>query len=645
MPYGYNGKILHVELTTGKLEIEEPGEGFYRKYLGGSALGMHYALTLIPPGTDPLGPDNVLVLSLGVTTGAAVSGQSRVTATAKSPLTGAIGDAQAGGFWPSECKAAGFDAFVITGWAEKPVYLWVQDGRAELRDAAHLWGKVTGEVEAAIQEELEDPKVEVLQCGPAGEKGVRFAALMNMSNRANGRTGMGAVMGSKNLKAVAVRGHEKPEIADRQALTELARWGAQNFEDSDVYGMGLHGTAEVLAYQHESGGLPTRNWASGVFEGYEALTGERMSDTILKERDTCYACVVRCKRVVETEWQGHEVEPRYGGPEYETLATLGSYCGINDLDAIAYANQLCNMYGMDTISCGATVAFAMDCFEQGLLTAEDTGGVELHFGNTEAMVQMVELIGKREGFGGVLAEGTARAAERIGNGAAELAVIVKGHDLPAHMPEVKRSLGLIYAVNPFGADHQSSEHDPAYEEDYEYYQARLEALDLLDPQPKFSLAPEKIRFALYTEQFYSMLDSVNVCQFVYGPSWHLYGPNQLVDMVRAVTGWDVSLWELMKVGERRLNMMRAFNVREGFSREDDVLPPKLAKPREGGPTDGVSVAPDDLEAAKDTYYAMCGWDAQGVPTRAKLEELSLGWVADGLELEQGRSKNLEEGEK
>jgi aldehyde:ferredoxin oxidoreductase len=632
MPYGYNGKILHVDLTTGKLEVEEPGEGFYRKYLGGSALGMNYALKLIPARADPLGPENVLILSLGVTTGAAISGQSRVTATAKSPLTGAIGDAQAGGFWPAEAKGAGFDAYVIKGKAEKPVYLWVHDGEAELRDAAHLWGRITGEVQATIQQELGDAKIEVLQVGPAGEKGVRFAALINMSNRANGRTGMGAVMGAKNLKAIAVRGHNRPEIADRKALAALARWGANYFPDSNVYTMGLHGTADVLAFQNESGGLPTRNWQSGSFEEFEALTGDVMSDTILKERDTCYACVVRCKRVVETEFQGKKVDPLYGGPEYETLATFGSYCGIGDLPAIAYANQLCNMYGIDTISCGATIAFAMDCYERGLITAEDTGGVELKFGNAAAMVQMVEQIAQRQGFGDVLAEGTARAAQRIGKGAEELAVVVKKHDLPAHMPEVKRSLALIYAVNPFGADHQSSEHDPAYEGDYETYKDRMEALDLLEPQPEYSLGPEKIRFALYTEQLYSMLDSINVCQFVYGPAWHLYGPSQLVEMTKAVTGWDVSLWELMKAGERRLNMMRAFNVREGFTRADDVLPPKVAQPKKGGTSDGMFVTSEELEKAKDTYYAMCGWDTQGTPTRATLEELSIAWVADLLGL-------------
>jgi aldehyde:ferredoxin oxidoreductase len=630
MPYGYNGKILHVDLTASRLWIEEPDERFYRANLGGAALGTYYLLQEMPANADPLGPENVLVLSLGVTTGAPISGQSRVTATAKSPLTGAIGDAQAGGFWPAEAKAAGFDAFVIRGRAEKPVYLWVHDGEFALRDASHLWGKVTGEAEALIREELDDSRIQVLQIGPGGEKQVRYACLINMCNRANGRTGMGAVMGSKNLKAVAVRGTQRPPIADQEALTRLARWGARAFPDSDVYDMGIHGTADVLGSQHHNGGLPTRNWASGVFEGYEALTGETMTQTILKERDTCFGCVVRCKRVVETEWQGHAVEPLYGGPEYESISTLGTYCGVDDLPAVAYANQLCNMYGLDTIAAGATIGFAMDCFEQGLLSLEDTGGLELRFGNAAAMVRAVEMVGQRQGFGNRLAEGTGRLARELGPRAEALVVVVKDHDLPAHAPQVKRSLGLIYAVNPYGADHQSSEHDPSYEGDFEDYAERLAALGLLEGQPNFSLEPEKVRYAFYTQCLYSLMNSVNVCQFVWGPAWQLYDCNQLVEMVRAVTGWGVSLWELMKVGERTLNLQRAFNAREGFTRADDVLPPKLSQPLKGGPSDGFRFDPDELERAKDTYYAMCRWDADGIPTRAGLEELSLGWVADLL---------------
>jgi aldehyde:ferredoxin oxidoreductase len=351
-----------------------------------------------------------------------------------------------------------------------------------------------------------------------------------------------------------------------------------------------------------------------------------MSDTILKERDTCYACVVRCKRVVEVTEGPFQVDPHYGGPEYETLAMFGSYCGVSDLAAVSLANQICNMYGLDTITAGATVAWAMDCFEQGIITTEDTGGVELRFGNAAAMVKMTEMIAKREGFGDLLAEGMARAAAEIGPGAEALVVAVKGNPLPAHMPEVKRSLALIYAVNPYGADHQSHEHDPSYSD----YPERMAELSLLDPQPNRALNAEVVRYAIYTQQFYSLLNTVGVCQFVWGPAWQLYGPSQLVDMVRAVTGWNVSLWELMKAGERSLNMLRAFNAREGFTKTDDKLPAKLFKPLTGGPSDGVAVTDEEMAAALPTYYAMCGWDAQGHPTRAKLEELGIAWVADDL---------------
>jgi len=632
MPYGYHGRILHVDLTNGTLNVETPDEQFYRKYMGGSALGLYYALKYIPKGADPLGPENALILSTGVTTGAPISGQSRLTATAKSPLTGAVGDSQCGGYFPAELKFAGFDAIVIRGRAEKPVYLWIHDGEAELRDASHLWGKITGEVEDLIKEELGEKKMEILQVGPAGEKLVRFAALMNMANRANGRTGMGAVMGSKNLKAIAVKGSSKwrPKVADPKALKELARWGIQNLEASDAAGLALLGTSEIVVSQSKGGGLPTRNWQSGYFEGAERISGQRMYDEILKERDTCYGCVVRCKRVVEITDGAYQVDPRYGGPEYETIATFGSYCGIDDLHAIAYANQICNMYGMDTISCGATIAWAMECFEHGLITTEDTGGIELRFGNAEAMVKMTEMIAKREGFGNILAEGSARAAQIIGRGTEEFVVAVKGQEVPAHMPHVKRSLGLIYAVNPFGADHQSSEHDPAYKA----YPERMAALDLKDPVSRMVLNGEKVRFATVTQWLYSAMDTVNVCQFVYGPAWQLYDTEQLVQMIRAVTGWNVTVHELLEVGRRRLNMLRAFNAREGIGRDQDKLPKKFFKQAlKGGKSDGIILSEEEIERAKDLYYAMNGWDVEtGTPTRAALESVSLGWLADMLDL-------------
>ncbi|MBN1485148.1 MAG: aldehyde ferredoxin oxidoreductase family protein [Chloroflexia bacterium] len=628
MPKGYCGRILHVDLTAGRLEVEEPDDAFYRKYLGGSAMGTYYILKRMPAGADPLGPDNVLTVFAGPVTGTPISGQSRASANARSPLSGAIGDSQAGGFWPAELKFAGFDGVVVVGRSSQPQYLWLHDGQAELRPADPLWGQQTGPAEAAIRRELDDERVQVLQCGPAGERGVRFANLINMSNRAHGRTGMGAVMASKGLKAIAVRGRERPQLHDAEAVRALARWGRDHFSDSDIAGMGQYGTAEVLAYQHAAGGLPTHNWRSGSFEGFERISGETMHDTILQKRDTCYACVVRCKRVVAVEEGPFQVDPHYGGPEYETLATFGSYCAVDDLAAIAKANELCNRYGMDTIACGATIALAMECFERGLLTLEDTGGLELRFGQAGAMVAMVERIARREGLGDLLAEGSARLARKLGPEAEALAMTVKDHELPAHMPQVKRSLGLIYAVNPFGADHQSSEHDSAYEGDYAGYAERMAALDLLDPQPERSLGAEKVRFALYTQYLYSLLDSVSVCQFVWGPSWHLYGPMQLVELVRAVTGWNASLWELMQVGRRRLNMQRLFNSREGLGRAEDRLPARLFEPLQGGASDGLALDRQELERARSLYYAMAGWDEDGRPTPATLQELGLGWAVD-----------------
>lgn len=629
MPYGYHNRILHVDLTNGAFEIEQPGEAFYRKYMGGSALGAYYLLRNSPAGIDPLSPQNTLVLALSVLTGAPISGQSRMTAVAKSPLTLGIGDSQSGGFFPAEMKFAGFDAIVIRGRAQRPVYLWIHNGTAEILPADHLWGKLTGEVESQIKDELDDDKIEVLQCGPAGENRVRFAALISMSTRANGRTGMGAVMGSKNLKAVAVRGSQRPPIADRKKLLELARWGAGNLESSSLYGLSQLGTAGIVSSQNASGGLPTRNWESGTFDGWEKLDGKTMAETIFTHRDTCYACTVRCKRVVETNQGPHPLRVQYGGPEYETIAMFGSNCGIDDLEAVAYANQLCNMYGMDTISCGMTIAWAMDCFEHGILTENDTGGIALHFGDAEAMVRMVEMIARREGFGDLLAEGSAIAASKIGRGATDLTLTVKNQELPAHMPQVKPSLGLIYAVNPFGADHESSEHDSTYAR----FPERMAELGLTDPQPSEALNEEKVRFALITQYWNSCMDSVNICQFVFGPSWHLYSPSQLVEAMQAITGWDVTLKELLRVGERRLNMLRAFNARDGIGREADVLPKKLSRALKGGKSEGLTVNKEQIEQAKDWYYAMAGWDVNtGMPTREKLDQIGLTWIADELHL-------------
>jgi aldehyde:ferredoxin oxidoreductase len=454
-------------------------------------------------------------------------------------------------------------------------------------------------------------------------------------------------MASKNLKAIAVRGKRGKKnlsLANKQALIDMARHGAKIMPESDVAGLGKYGTAETTGAQQSVGMLPSFNFSSGVFDGWEKIDGPTMYDTILRGaaedkqdlrgRDTCYSCTIRCKRVVEVTEGPYQVDPHYGGPEYETTSTFGNYCGISDLSAIAKANEICNKYGMDTISCGATIAWAMECFENGKLSTEDTDGLELRFGNAEAMVKLTDMIAKREGFGDILANGSAGAAEIIGRGTDEFLITSHKQEAPAHMPQLKRSLALIYAVNPFGADHQSSEHDGSYEGESVSYPDRMALLDLTEAQPKLSLGPEKVRYARRTQYLYSAMDSVNVCQFVYGPAWQLYGPQEMLNLINDVTGWDVTIDELLSVGERRLNMLRAFNAREGIDREQDKLPEKMFKKAlKGGSTDGVKVDQAEFEAALDEYFRQNDWDVEtGIPSRYKLEALDLAWVADELNL-------------
>lgn len=640
MPYGYTGKILRVDLTAGRITIETQSEAFYRKYLGGSALNLYYLLKEMPVSVDPLGPENMLGLSVGVTTGTPISGNSRMTATAKSPLTGAIGDAQVGGFWPAELKKAGFDGVILKGRAQSPVYLWINNGKAELKDASKLWGKVTGEAEALIKTELDDPKVQILQVGPAGEKGVHFASLIHMCNRAAGRTGMGAVMGSKNLKAVVVRGNQKPEIANKEVFKNLVRWGTNAYSTSGFESFGKYGTAAVVGGQQQVGGLPTYNYSSGVFNGWKKIDGSTLYDTLLRGceegkqdtlgRDTCFACIVRCKRVVEKKSGPYKLDPVYGGPEYESLSTLGSYCGVDDLPAVCKANEYCNAYGLDTISCGATIAWAMETFKSGQLTLEETGGLELKFGNAEAMVEMVKQICENRGFGKVLAQGSQAAAKTLGKGS-EFLVTAKGQEAPAHMPQKKVNLALIYAVNPFGADHESSGHDPDYDYHYDGNKERFGSLGIAPPQdPPGTLNPGKVAFSRITQDLFSVTDSLCLCQFVWGPSWQLLGPQHLLDLLNSVTGWEMTMEELLAVGARRVNMMQAFNAREGVLKKRETLADKFfTMPLKGGPTDGFCLDREEVDHSITEYYRQRGWDPDtGYPLLKALEKLGVGWVAD-----------------
>ena len=623
MSYGCTGKILRVNLSDGKIWTEEPGELFYRRYLGGGGVAAYYLLKELPKDVDPLGPENLLIFAPGVLTGAPAPGCSRFTVAAKSPLSESYGETEAGGWWGPELKFAGFDAVVIQGRAEKPVYLWVHDGEVEIRDAGKIWGKVTGEAEAAIREELGDPRIRVAQIGPGGEKQVRFACVINELKHANGRTGMGAVMGSKNLKAIAARGKQRVAMHDEEGARAVVRWIREHYEyqPGDMHDLGTDGGLLGL---DEGGILPTRNFLDGAFEGAQDITGQTMKDTILTNRGTCYACPVACKRVVEVE-EPYQVDPSYGGPEYETCASLGSCCGVRDLKAISKGNELCNKYSLDTISTGTTIAFAMECYENGILTKEDTGGIDLSFGNGEAMVKMVEMIGERRGLGDVLAEGVMRAAQKIGKGAERYAMHVKGQELPMHEPRGKRSLALAYATSPTGACHVEADHDTDFEVADAGALVGLSSLGLHEPVSSLDLGPKKVRIFFYSQQVWDLCNAIGLCIFVAAP----IGPfplDKLVEYTRGVTGWDTSLWELLKVGERAGTMFRLFNQREGFSRKDDTLPDRMFEGLRNGKLEGEKLDREEFERALTLYYQMAGWDEQGVPTKARLAELELEWA-------------------
>jgi len=623
MPNGYNGKILRVDLSSGSIKTEEYPDHFYRQYFGGEGFISYFLLKELKPGVDPLGPDNKLIFAAGPLTGAPAGGCGRHSVGAKSPLTGAYGEADSGGYWGAELKMAGFDAIIIEGKAEKPVYLSIQDDKAELKDASHLWGMKALECQEAIRGELGDKNIKVAYIGPAGEKLVRFAAVMNDLDAAAGRTGMGAVMGSKKLKAIAVRGHQRVSIADTAVFKEIARWITDN---TPITNKGMHdfGTARVVAVLDPVGGLPTRNFQLGSIEGAKKIDGQAMLDTIFVKRRACFACPVQCKREVKVD-KPYVVDPRYGGPEYETIAAIGSDCGITDLPAISKANELCNAYGVDTISCGATIAFAMECFENGLLSTKDTGGIELRFGNTEAMLQMVEQIALRQGFGDVLAEGVARAAKKIGPAADEFAMHIKGQELPMHEPRLKQGMGVGYAISPTGADHCHNIHDTVYT-DMTPSLEMLQGLGILEPMAANDLSPAKIRLLKYYTEFIHLLNCMVCCYFVMSLSF--VGLDRFTQLVKAVTGWDTTFFELLKVAERSVNLARIFNLREGFTVADDTMPKRFFAPHPSGPLK-VALDPKAFEEGKKLYYDMMGWP-NGAPTPGRLGELGIEWAASKL---------------
>ncbi|HHY93878.1 MAG TPA: aldehyde ferredoxin oxidoreductase family protein [Firmicutes bacterium] len=629
MGHGYQGKVLKVDLSERSIRICAPGQSFYRRYMGGSAWGAYFLLKELRPGIDPLGPENLLVVAPSVVTGVPISGFSRFNLTAKSPLTGAIGDTQAGGWFGPELKAAGFDAVVVGGQADVPVYLWIHDGICEIKNAAELWGLETGDVETRIRNGLGDRRVRVISIGPGGENLVRYACVLSEGKFAAGRTGMGAVMGSKRLKAIAVRGTHPPDFFDPERLRTIAKEVPARLKaNPGISAVSMMGSAMGVTWQQAEAGLPTRNFSSGVFDAAYKLGGEHIYRTIhTGRRDTCFACGVHCKQVVAAR-DPYTVDPYYGAPEYESLAALGSYVGVGDTVTVCKAAELCNRYGLDTISVGASIAFAMECYERELITKADTDGLDLRFGNGSAVLRLIEMIAYRRGLGDLLAEGLQAAVEKVGPESAAFALHAKGNPFPAHMPRVKRSLGLAYAVVPFGADHVSSEHDPVLAPTAPpSVKERYHGLGLYDEAEPSEMNYDKVRFFYYTQMLFSIFDTLEVCIRAFS----IYDLPQLDEIVRAATGWKTTFFELMKVGERRFNMLRCFNAREGFTREHDKLPARMWEALRGGESEGLKMSPEELEWAKNAYYGMAGWDPMtGNPTAVKLHELGIGW-AGGVE--------------
>lgn len=625
MPTGYNGKILRVNLSEGTIGEETPGEIVYRTYMGGSALSLYHLLKEQKPGVDPLGPENKLVFMSSVVSGAPMIGLTRYTVAARSPLTGAFGEAEAGGFWGPELKMAGFDGVIVEGRSPKPVYLWIRDGKAEIRDAAKIWGRDTGEVQGLIREELGDGRIRVAQCGPAGEKRVRYACVVNELKHVNGRTGLGAVMGSKNLRAIAVRGTERLALANPEKVREIGKRVVELIKDAPLaQNLKKFGTPFFVMPLNNSGILPTRNFQAGVFAGAEAISGETLTDTILEKSEGCYACAVQCKRAVKVEGK-YAASPEYGGPEYETVASLGSFCGVDNLAAIAHGNEMCNRWGIDTISAGVCIAFAMECTERGILTRQDTDGIDLRFGNVDGMLEMIRKIAHREGFGDILAEGVQRAAQKIGKGSEKYAMHIKGQELPMHDPRGKQGLTLSYATSPTGADHIEAPHDTSFLTDNLMLKAAKPAA-VLEPTSAVELGPRKIRQFVHTQQIWNFFNSLGVCNFAAAP-YTAFPLVTLAEAVEAVTGWNTSLYELMELGERSITMARMFNIREGLSNKDDYLPDRLFESLEAGTPREKRVTREDFAKALRLYYEAMGWDPQtGVPTEGRLGFLGLDWL-------------------
>lgn len=632
---GTHNKILHVDLTTGESHIEQPPGDFYRLLVGGRAVVAYLLLRDLPPHTDPLGPDNLLIFAPGIMQGTNLPGAGRHGVGGKSPLTGAIGSSEAGGWWGHELKRAGFDGLVIRGRAKSPAYLWIKDGKLEIRPAHHLWGQWTHPVEVAIRRELGDERIRVAQIGPAGENQVLFSAIMHDVNRAAGRNGLGALMGSKNLKAVAVRGTMNVPVRTRARLTQVSKWLGENYKELAAWATPPgRGTQDSLAWWGHHGALPTQNFSVPMWDERENLTGERNYAMFFKDRDTCQACPITCKQVFEHESDHpyQKLNPEYGGPEYEAMAALGAACKVSDNLAVSKANELCNANGMDAISSGASIAFVMECFDRGLLTKEDTGGLEFRWGDADGLVRAVEMIARREGFGAVLAEGVARMSERFGPATAEFNLTVKKQELPMHEPRLKKALGVGYAVAPVGADHMMNMHDTDIAYDGEALKRVNSVLEKpIGPQRTSDLGEDKLRAFHAEVNWMHFQDCAVNCHF------YVYRYDHMANALSGVTGVEYSIHDILKVGARAQTLSRLFNLREGFTADDDKLPKRVRQAFREGPLAGIEISDESFNWAKRRYYELMKWDPNtGLPSEACLQELSLDEVASSVTYQVSR---------
>ncbi len=618
---GYMGKILRVNLTSGQIQTEPLDPQLARDYIGGTGLGVRLAYDEIPPECDPLGPENKVMILTGPLTATRFPTSGRYQVVYKSPLTGILCDSSSGGHWAADFKKAGFDALIIEGASDKPVYLFLKDGQAELRDAAHLWGKDCFETQTLIQNELGDSKIRVACIGPAGERGSLHACLINDDGRAPGRGGNGAVLGAKKLKAIAVRGTLEFPLADPDKLAaEAKKMRVKNGEWPINEGWATLpelGTAMVLDGTWDSGDIPVKNWQVGEWkEGCLALGGQRMADTILTRRPGCYRCPIACARWVKVQSGPYAFEGP--GPEYETLGAFGTMTLCDNLEAVAYAGHLCNLYGVDTISTGTTIAWAIECYEKGLLTKEDTDGIELKWGDADALVKATEKVVKGEGkLGELLSQGMRRAAVKVGGGAIDFACQVKGLEAPMHDPRAYPSLAATYAAGPRGACHL---HGASML--LEFPDSLPEwGLREMDPDDKVKHRGKIAKVALDLAE---VINSEVVCCFA--PAYFIMTPDDHAMFLNAATGFGYTGDELHTIGDRIATLHRAYNNRCGIGRADDRLAPRhLLKTKEGG---AKGFAPD-VDAILDEFYAESGWDADGKPTPETLKRLGLEFaVAD-----------------